>query len=188
MKSIAIVLNCIFAAVCYGIAHDQITARICVEYFTIGHPPVFGTNDPTLLGIGWGIIATWWVGFLLGVPLAIAAHGGSRPPRPLKSLIRPISTLLAMMSVCAVAAGITGWSLASRDIISLTGPIAESVPADRHIPFLADLWAHSASYFTGFIGGIVVIRNVWRSRSRFAIGHSDGSENHDQFRSTGRIR
>ncbi len=164
MKSIAIVLSCIFAAVFYGILHDQITARVCVEYFTIGHPPVFGTDDPTLLGIGWGIIATWWVGFLLGVPLAIAARAGSRPPRSLQSLIRPISKLLVVMAVCAMTAGVTGWSLASRDLISLIGPIAEAVPADRHVPFLADLWAHNASYFTGFVGGIVVIANVWRSR------------------------
>jgi len=37
-------LSCILAAVFYGILHDQITARICVEYFTIGHPIVFGTE------------------------------------------------------------------------------------------------------------------------------------------------
>ena len=59
MKSLAIILTCILAAICYGIVHDQITARVCVEYFTIGHPPVFSTNDPTLLGIGWGIIAPY---------------------------------------------------------------------------------------------------------------------------------
>lgn len=36
MKAIAIVLLCIASAVVYGILHDQITARLCVEYFTIG--------------------------------------------------------------------------------------------------------------------------------------------------------
>lgn len=164
MKSIGIVLTCIFAAICYGIVHDQITARVCVEYFTIGHEPVFDTDDPTLLGIGWGIIATWWVGFLLGVPLAIVAQAGSQPARTLKSLIRPILTLMAIMACSALAAGITGWILASRGDIDLAGPLAEAVPADRHIPFLADLWAHNASYLVGFVGGIVVIVNVWRSR------------------------
>lgn len=117
MKSIAIILTCIFAAVCYGIVHDQITARICVEYFTIGHPPVFGTDDPTLLGIDWGIIATWRAGFLLGMPLAVAAWGGSRPARSLRSLIRPISKLLGVMAICALFAGISGWALVSHGVI-----------------------------------------------------------------------
>ncbi len=31
------------AAIAYGIAHDQITVRICLEYFTIGHSKVFPT-------------------------------------------------------------------------------------------------------------------------------------------------
>ncbi|MFI5379272.1 MAG: hypothetical protein ACHRHE_08245 [Tepidisphaerales bacterium] len=44
MKVLATILLCILAAVCYGIVHDQVTARICVEYFTIGHPPVFLTD------------------------------------------------------------------------------------------------------------------------------------------------
>jgi hypothetical protein len=54
MHSLAIIGLCILSAVAYGIVHDQISARICVEYFTIGHPPIFDTDDSTLLGIGWG--------------------------------------------------------------------------------------------------------------------------------------
>jgi len=62
MEALKIAVTCIVAAVLYGIVHDQFTARICIEYFTIFHPPVFHTQSPTLLGIGWGILATWWVG------------------------------------------------------------------------------------------------------------------------------
>lgn len=54
MQSFGIVPMRVIAAGCYGIAHDQVTACVCVEYFTVGHPPVFSTDDPTLLGIGWG--------------------------------------------------------------------------------------------------------------------------------------
>lgn len=74
MQFLLIVILCIGSAVCYGIAHDQITARVCVEYFTIGHPPVFDTNSPTLPGLGWGVLATWWVGAISGIPLAVAAE------------------------------------------------------------------------------------------------------------------
>ena len=52
MQWITIVLLSVLTCVTYGVVHDQITARICVEYFTIGHPPVFATDDPTLLGLG----------------------------------------------------------------------------------------------------------------------------------------
>lgn len=154
----------IAAAIAYGIAHDQITVRICLEYFTIGHPPVFPTRNPTLLAIGWGIIATWWVGVLLGVPLAIVARAGSRPKRTVGTLVRPVVWLLAVMAVFAIIAGLTGWFFASRGMVVLVGPIAEELPADRHVPFLIDLWAHSASYLVGLVGGIVVLIRVWRSR------------------------
>ena len=36
------------------------------------------------------------------------------------------------------------------------------------VAFLADLWAHSASYLIGFVGGLVLIGRVWRSRGRAA--------------------
>ena len=176
MHSLGIVLMCVAAAVCYGIAHDQVTARICVEYFTVGHPPVFGTEDPTLLGIGWGIVATWWVGLLLGVPLAIVARAGSRPKRSVSSLLRPLMWLLAVMAVCAFAAGILGWVLAANGAVFLVGPIAHELPAERHVPFLADLWAHSASYLVGSVGGIIVLVQVWRSRASWSrgSGHNPG--------------
>lgn len=166
MQALGIVLLCIVSAVIYGIAHDQVTARVCVEYFTIGHPPVLGTGDPTLLGLGWGIIATWWAGLLLGVPLAIVARAGSRPRRSVRSLLRPIACLMGVMAVCAFAAGVLGWLLARSGAVVLVGPIAGQVPPDRHVPFIADLWAHSASYLVGLGGGIVVMVLVWRSRGR----------------------
>jgi hypothetical protein len=62
MQSAMIVLLSIASAVAYGISHDQVTARVCVEYFTIGHPPVFATESPTFLALGWGTIATCWSG------------------------------------------------------------------------------------------------------------------------------
>jgi hypothetical protein len=164
VQSLGIVLMCVVAAVCYGIIHDQVTARVCVEYFTVGHPPVFGTDDPTLLGIGWGLIATWWVGLLLGVALAIVARTGSRPKRSVGSLVRPVAWLLAVMSACALGAGVLGWLLASSGAVFLIGPIARELPVDRHVAFLADLWAHSASYLVGLFGGIVVGLLVWRAR------------------------
>jgi hypothetical protein len=164
MKTIAIVLLCILAASLYGIVHDQITARICVEYFTIGHPPVFHTTDPTLLGLGWGILATWWVGLLLGIPLAFAALSGKRPQRTVASLVRPITLLLGVMACCAALAGILGSMAASAHLVYLVEPLASDIPAPRQVLFLTDLWIHLTSYGMGFAGGIALCIQVWRSR------------------------
>jgi hypothetical protein len=77
IENLKIILLCVAAAIAYGVAHDQITARVCLEYFTVFHPPVFATQSPTALAFGWGVIATWWVGLFLGLLLALAARAGS---------------------------------------------------------------------------------------------------------------
>lgn len=164
MPGLKIVLLSMLACVAYGIVHDQITARICVEYFTIGHPQIVPTDDPTVLGVVWGVVATWWVGAILGVGLAAAARLGSRPPRTVGSLIRPMARLFAASAVLALLAGCAGYVAASQGWVRLVGPIARLVPPERHVAFLVDLWAHSASYLVGFVGGIVLMIQVWRSR------------------------
>ncbi len=164
MQWLAIVLLSIFSCITYGIIHDQITARICVEYFTIGHPRIVPTDDPTILGIVWGIVATWWVGALLGVLLAAVSRIGTRPKLSGASLLRPIAILFACCAMLALLAGFFGYVAASMEWVWLVGPIAENVPRDKHIPFLINLWAHSASYLGGFVGGIILLVWVWRSR------------------------
>jgi hypothetical protein len=164
MQAIGIVLISIVAAVIYGILHDQVTARVCVDYFTIGHPPVFHTDDPTLLAIGWGTIATWWVGAMLGVPLAIVARAGPWPMRDVKSLIRPIVTLMIVNAVCAALAGTIGGLATARGWFRLPDFVAINIPPDKQVPFMADLWAHNSSYAFGFAGGVVILAFVCRSR------------------------
>jgi hypothetical protein len=168
IQSVRIIFLSIAAAIIYGILHDQITARVCVEYFTIGHPQLFivPTDNPTLLGIGWGIVATWWVGLPLGIMLAIAAQAGSRTKCSARSLVLPIGKLLSVMAICALAAGIVGWFLARARLFVLVEPLAQRVPTEKHIAFLADLWAHNASYLVGIIGGVVLVVRTWRSRGK----------------------
>lgn len=164
----AIVVLCVAAAVSYGLIHDQITARICVEYFTIGHPRVIESESPTLLGLAWGVRATWWVGVLLGMPLAFCALLGTRPKQSVRLLVRPVAMLMAVCGGAAILSGAIGFVLARSGLIQLIGPLASQVPADRHVPFLVDRWTHNASYVTGFAGGIILCIRVWRSRSALA--------------------
>ncbi|TWU32668.1 hypothetical protein Q31b_58260 [Novipirellula aureliae] len=174
MQWLAIVILSILACITYGIIHDQITARICVEYFTIGHPRIVPTEDPTILGIVWGIVATWWVGAILGVPLATVARIGSRPKKTVGSLIRPMGILFACSAIFALLAGVIGYVAASMEWVWLVGPIAENVPQEKHISFLVDLWAHSASYLGGFVGGIILM--IWVGRSRWRAATQSETE------------
>ncbi len=166
MQVVGIIVFCVLSAVVYGIVQDQVTARVCVEYFTLGHPPLFHTDDPTLLGLGGGVIATWWVGLLLGIPLALVARAGQRPQRAAVALVRPVLLLMAVTAVGTVIAGVIGWVLASNGLVVLLEPLASQVPRAKHVAFLADLWAHLASYGVGLVGGIVVMLSVWRARGR----------------------
>jgi hypothetical protein len=168
VTALRIVFLSILAAVLYGIVHDQITVRICVEYFTIGHPPVFRTDDQTTLAFGWGVIATWWAGALIAIVLAIAARAGSRPKLPARAFVRPVGALLLGMALVATIAGWTGGLLAQRGAVFLVGELADRIPKPRHGPFLVCLWSHVASYGAGFLGGLVLAVLVRRRRVRLA--------------------
>jgi hypothetical protein len=166
VELLKILLLCVAAACVFGIAHDQVTARISVEYFTIGHPIIVDTTSPTVLGLVWGVEATWWMGLLVGIPVTIAARAGRRPKLRARQLVRPIAVLLLAMAVAALLAGLVGHLLASRGDVVLYGFLAERVPVDRHPAFLTALWAHSASYVAGVIGGVVLIIVLRRTRGR----------------------
>jgi hypothetical protein len=162
MEAFKIVLFATLAAIGYGILHDQVTAHLCVEYFTIAHPPVFPTFSPFWLAIGWGIIATWWVGLPFGVMLAVAARVGPRPKFRLADLRRPIVLLMLFSATMALLAGSLGALLVATHMLSVPNGWAEVIPPDKHVAFSADAWAHGASYVSGALGGLFVIgRTIW---------------------------
>ena len=165
MEALKIAVTCVIAAVLYGIVHDQFTARICVEYFTIFHPPLFHTQSPTLLGIGWGIVATWWVGAFFAVPMILAARAGRRPALRASELLPSIAFLLAFMAAIAVLSGITGYLLARKGVLDTDWLTLSPSPATRY-RFMADWWAHTASYGAGFVGGLVLCAVTYRRRLR----------------------
>ena len=164
MQFVAIIIGSVLAAITYGIIHDQITARICVEYFTIGHPRLIDSDSPTVLGLYWGVVATWWVGLPLGIGLAIAARAGNRPKLSWSQLIWPVGVLICSMYGIAILAGLIGFFTASAGVFDLVERLAARVPEEKHVVFLSVGWAHSASYLAGFIGGIVLWAVTWKRR------------------------
>lgn len=166
MKFLAIIALCIAAAVFYGVVHDQITARICVEYFTIGHPRLIDSDSPMVLGFFWGVVATWWVGLPLGVCLALCARLGRRPKLTPTSLVRPLIVLLSTIAVLACLSGISGYAGAESGKVWLVSPMSDLIPATTHSRFIACLWTHIASYVGGIAGGIILCIWAWRTRGK----------------------
>jgi hypothetical protein len=173
MEFIKIMVFSVLAAICYGILHDQVTAHICVEYFSIAHPPVFPTNSPFLLALGWGIIATWWVGLPLGFLAAAAARIG-RGNRLSFAQVRPmILRLLVAMALCALAAGAVGAGLAASGSRPLLDGWSRIIPPEKWTAFSADQWAHLASYASGIAGGLVVTGFIlWQRLTRQSVSAS----------------
>lgn len=154
------------AAITYGIIHDQVTARICVEYFTVGHARLIDSDSPTVLGLFWGVVATWWVGLPLGIGLAIAARAGRRPKLTWRQLLRPIGILMGVMFAVATVGGVIGYVTATTGVFYLVDHLAARVPEEKHVAFLTAGWAHSASYLSGLFGGVILWIVIWRRRGR----------------------
>ncbi len=167
MQPALTVLLCVGAAVVYGVSHDMVTARVCVEYFTVGHDPaVFPTDDPNLLALGWGVISSWWVGLGFGLALAAAARVGRGTPRSARSLVGPVLFVAALAAGVAFVAGVVGFLVAQDKAVTLAPHLAERVPARKHAAYVACLFAHSASYWVAFLAGGVQVAAVWLSRRR----------------------
>ena len=165
MQFLAIIVLSVLGGAAYGILHDQVTVRVCLEYFTIGHPAIFATRSPTLLAIGWGIVATWWVALPLGFSLAVAARIGTRPKWGVREVARPLAALLASMAVCALLSGIAGYVLVRVGLVPVPAWVTANIPEPHRTAFVADWFAHFASYLSGIVGAALLCVYVWRARA-----------------------
>lgn len=157
---------CLFGAIAFGILHDLVTANICVEYFTIGHPKVIESENPFQLALVWGILATWWVGAILGILLLIFNGIGKAPKVSFLIIKRYVIRLLLVLPFTSLLAGLIGYILALSGGINFNGELSRIVPINKQVAFLAVGWAHVSSYLFGFIGGVVICMKVWMIRTR----------------------
>lgn len=155
MEGLKIVLITTLGSVVYGILHDLVTAHQCVQYFSEFHPDLFHTTNPVLLALGWGVVATWWAGAFIGIPLAMICTLGNEPKLRWKALLPPVGVLLLTMGVFALLAGLFGRQ--NPEAILRFFPNArqftEGKTPDFISRFASDLAAHNASYLAGFVGG-----------------------------------
>ncbi|MFY0671949.1 MAG: hypothetical protein JXQ87_01010 [Bacteroidia bacterium] len=164
METIKIIIFSILLAVFYGICHDLVTAHISLEYFTVGHPKVIESESPVNLALVWGVIATWWVGLILGVIISFAARAGKRPKLKLSQIFRPLLSLIGIIAIAAFVAGILGYVLSKSEVFTLIEGLAVQIEPEKHHLYLTVGWSHGASYLVGIVGGIVLCLGLWNKR------------------------
>lgn len=143
----------------YGMLQDQVSARLCPEYFTHFHNPIPGVTEPTLVGIAWGFLGAWWGGALFGYFAGLTATIGKRPPLRVKHLVLPMFlTVLAVGGAVAV----TGWVVAcyaDQLNVEVDQYIAGPVPAERRRALMVVACYHQAAYLFSIAGSIACC--VW---------------------------
>jgi len=164
----------IAAACVYGVLNDQVTARICPEYFSEGfhkrmrdqwHGPILGkvksilenTQSPTVVASIWGVLASWGVGLALGVPATIAARIGTAPQLGVKDLVKPLAATLGVTAAGAAIAGTYGRFVAAKDPQirnDFRRYAAGLTPEHALTGFITDAYAHNAAYGVGALAGL----------------------------------
>jgi hypothetical protein len=170
-KAIGGILNiALVAAILYGVLHDNVTARLCVEYFTVGHPRVIASESPTALALVWGVLATWWFGAFLGLFLAIAARAGRRAKWGPREVVKPIGLVLVAVGVASFVGGCIGYRHAlAHDYPDGLGRLMLSPKTE--LWFVVDLWAHRAAYLAGLVFTVALCAFVAVRRWRAPTGN-----------------
>ncbi len=177
-----IIIGSILAAITYGIINDQITARICLEYFSKGfhkdmmmswRDPIFkklrnilmNSSSPTTYAFIWGTIATWWVGAIGGIPLAIIARLGSPwvPGVDSKELVKPLKIALPSIAAGTFLTGLYTY-LKYKNNTSLINNYRNmyymamsGVSESNLLGFIVDSNIHFAAYAGGGLAGLALI-------------------------------
>ncbi len=158
--------------VAYAVLQDQVSARLCPEYFTVMHPPIPGLTDPTLLGISWGFLGAWWGGAMLGLGLGMVATVGPRPVLSPRELVRPLAVYVGGLAAVTALTGYTVWRHANLLDVSLGPGTTDPVPPENRRGLLTVACYHFSCYATGSIGGVILCAWVWTVRRK-----STGTEN-----------
>lgn len=182
-----IVLGGIVVAVIYGVLNDSVTARLEPGYFNLPVLPTihhyngmkaFGWESPetetsaTKIALFWGVIATWWMGALLGTGVAACSDIGSLPPLTIKDLFPAMAGVLAFMGLGSFGAGLNEY---------LNGNLMKAYWVPRSIQtnsgekninqrlYWANAAAHNSGYLLGAIGGLFLMG--WAIKKRFDRKH-----------------
>ncbi len=144
------------AIVVFAMLMDQISARLCPEYFTVLHRPIPGVTNPTLLGVCWGFLGGWWGGIVLGYTAGLCATLGPRPQLAPRELLRPMALLVLAVAVVTALTGFTVWRHAEMLGVQLDQFHTDIVPVARHRALLVVACYHLVAYVSSALASVVL--------------------------------
>lgn len=168
LESAKIVALSILASVVFGILHDQVTIRISPEYFTKWpfHADVFQHPSLTITALFWGVAATWWVGLILGIPLAFVCTTGEGVWWTWSRLLKPLLITISFLFFSSFVSYLVAKSISFRAPAPMLNYSPDS--DEELIRFSQVLVAHNASYIGGAIGGLALVIYVVRRRAKWS--------------------
>jgi hypothetical protein len=151
----------------YGMLQDQVSARLCPEYFTVFHNPIPGVADPTLLGVLWGFLGAWWGGLIMGYAAGLTATLGTKnPPLGACELVWPMAAVVAGTAAVTALCGVSVHIHAEAMQVQLPAYFERDVPAERHRGLLVVSCYHLAAYAAAVVGSLLLCGWVAAERHR----------------------
>jgi hypothetical protein len=171
-NDLRIVALCVVSVTLYGMIQDQVCARMAPDYFLIAYPRVEGASGPTLLGLLWGFMGSWWVGLVLGLAAGLTATVGKRPQLTARELAPAVGCLLLGVAFVAVVCGGAAWY--NGRVMGVRFDWAEGNAAERQLLLLPVACARFGAYAAALAGGVALCFWVaWRRRTK-ALNDASG--------------
>lgn len=154
------------SAAIFGALHNQLSYSVGPDYFESVKFPQFGIPDTTSPRFGAaqvGILASWWMGALVGLPAFL--YGLFTVPKTRSYLAAGIGGigLVLVLATFGALAGLVG-GIAAEATGVLDGFLTLPQGIDR-ADFLRAGFMHDASYVAGGLGAILAFWPMRRARA-----------------------
>jgi hypothetical protein len=159
-----IVLGTAAMVVAYGIIHDQYLIRVSPSHFTDYHPDIFPTSNPTLLALGFAVMATFGPGLALGYLMYAAARLGRRKKASPKRVYLTILVLLLALELIAVSAGLLAPTLNTHRLL----PFPPSWYPDSTTGILITQTTQMVCYLAAGPLSLLALASVYFKREKIA--------------------
>lgn len=157
------------AAGLFGMIHDQISYTVSDEYFTRFKFIQFGLAfsdlpDRARVAIV-GFLASWWMGFPLGLLTGLAGWRQPTAGRMLRALLVSLPLIIGFVLLAALSGLAYGYLRTARYELAAYQALGWFIPPSLVHPrnFLCAGYMHNAAY----LGGALAIPFAWLLQARF---------------------